>query len=152
MKKLIFAAGLATSVVFSACTTAQQQTVTANMLQARVVQACAVVAPELRTLAALASGGNALLDSEASALAALANNSGVVCQATAGADITSVQSLINTSIPAALAIVNGLPLSTQERIAVQAGLIAFQAALSAPLATLRPEPMLSASAPDAASM
>ncbi|RSK62200.1 hypothetical protein DF122_21015 [Burkholderia pseudomallei] len=136
MKKLLLAAGLATPIAFAACSTAQQQTTTtvATTFQARVEQACAVVQPELNNLAALASNGNSLLASQASALAALATDSMAVCQATTGVDTASVQSLVNTSIPAALTIVNDLPLDDQARLAVQAGLIVFQTALSAALA------------------
>lgn len=137
MKKLLLAAGLAASIAFAACTTAQQQTAATVMttFQTRVQQACAVVQPELNSLAVLASSGNALLASQASALAALATDSKAVCQAAAGADAASVQLLVNTSIPAALEIADDLPLDDQTRLTVQAGLIVFQAALSAALAT-----------------
>ncbi|MEX3787297.1 hypothetical protein [Paraburkholderia sp. BR14374] len=140
MKKLLLAAGLATPIAFVACTTAQQQPATtiATTFQTRVEQACAVVQPELNSLAALASDGNTLLAPQASALAALATDSTAVCQATTSVDTASVQSLINTSIPAALAIANDLPLDDQARLAVQAGLIAFQAALSVALAAQTP--------------
>lgn len=141
MKKLLLAAGLATPIAFAACTTAQQQTVTTNAtaFQTRVAQACAVVQPELSSFAALASGGNVLLASQASVLTALAKDNAAVCQAAAGVDTASVQSLVNTSIPAALAIVNDLPLDAQTRLAVQAGLIVFQTALSTALATQSPD-------------
>ncbi|WP_145956366.1 hypothetical protein [Burkholderia pseudomallei] len=140
MKKLLLAAGLATPIAFAACTTAQQQTATtiATTFQTRVEQACAVVQPELNSLAALASNGNTLLAPQASALSALATDSTAVCQTATNVDTTSVQSLINTSIPAALAIANDLPLDDQARLAVQAGLIAFQAALSVALAAQTP--------------
>ncbi|WP_124661141.1 hypothetical protein [Burkholderia sp. Bp8998] len=138
MKKLLLAASLATPIAFVACTTAQQQTTTtvATTFQTRVKQACSVAQPELNSLATLASNGNALLASQASALAALATDSATVCQKATNVDTASVQSLINTSIPAALAIVNALPLDAQTRLTVQAGLIVFQATLSAALATL----------------
>lgn len=138
MKKLLLAAGLAASVVFTACTTAQQQTVTTNAtaFQTKVAKACAVVQPELNSLAALASGGNVLLASQASVLTTLAKDNAAVCQATAGIDTASVESFVNTSIPAALAIVNDLPLDAQTRLTVQAGLIVFQTTLLAALATL----------------
>ena len=141
MKKLLLAAGLVTPFSFAACTTAQQQTTTtiADTFQARVEQACAVVQPELNSLAALASNGNALPASQASALAALATDSTAVCQATTGVDTASVQSLVNTSIPATLAIVNDLPLDNQAQLTVQAGLIVFQTALSAMLAMQTPD-------------
>lgn len=140
MKKLLLAAGLVTPIAFSACTTAQQQTATtvATTFQTRVQQACAVVQPELNSLAGLASNGNTLLASQASALAALATDSRTICQTASGIDATSVQSLINTSIPATLEIINDLPLDDQTRLAVQAGLIVFQTALSAALATQTP--------------
>ena len=141
MKKLLLAAGLAALVVFAACTTAQQHTVATNAtaFQTRVAHACAVVQPELNSLAALASGGNMLLASQASVLTALAADNVAVCQAARGVDTASVQSLVNTSIPAALTIVNDLPLDAQTRLAVQAGLIVFQTALSAALATQSPD-------------
>ncbi|WP_234744908.1 hypothetical protein [Burkholderia sp. WTPI3] len=137
MKKLLLAAGLVTPIAFGACTTAQQQqaTTVATTFQTRVQQACAVVQPELNSLAALASNGNTLLASQVSALAALAADSTAVCQATTSVDTASMQSLINTSIPAALTIVNDLQLDDQTRLTVQAGLIVFQTALSAALAT-----------------
>lgn len=137
MKKLLLAAGLLTPIAFGACTTAQQQkaTAVATTFQTRVQQACAVVRPELNSLAALALNGNTLLASQASTLAALATDSTDVCQATTSVDIASMQSLVNTSIPAALTIVNDLPLDDQTRLTVQAGLIVFQTALSAALAT-----------------
>lgn len=135
MKKLLLAAGLATPIAFAACSTAQQQTTTtvATTFQARVEQACAVVQPELNNLAALASNGNSLLAPQASALAALATDSMAVCQAAAGIDTASVESLVNTSIPATLAIVGDLPLDDKTRLAVQAGLIVFQTVLSSAL-------------------
>ncbi|MCA8248063.1 hypothetical protein LGN12_12930 [Burkholderia multivorans] len=141
MTKLLLAAGLVTPIAFAACTTAQQQTATtvATTFQIRVEQACAVVQPELNSLAALVSSGNALLATQASALAALATDSTAVCQATADVDTASVQSLINTSIPAALTIVNDLPLDDQARLTVRAGLIVFQTALSVALATQLPD-------------
>lgn len=141
MKKLLLAAGLVTPIAFGACTTAQQQkaTAVATTFQTRVQQACAVVQPELNSLAALASNGNTLLAPQASALAALATDSTAVCQATTGVDTASMQSLIKTSIPAALTIVNDLPLDDQTRLTVQAGLIVFQTALSAALAMQTPD-------------
>ncbi|MFX1761446.1 hypothetical protein PWP93_02395 [Paraburkholderia sp. A1RI-2L] len=136
MKKLLLAAGLAAPIAFAACTTVQRHmaTTVANMFQTRVKQACAVVQPELKSLAALASRGNALLASQASALGSLATDSMTVCQTAASVDTASVQSLVNTSIPAVLTVVNDLPLDDQARLAVQASLIVFQSALSAALA------------------
>ncbi|KVG31463.1 hypothetical protein [Burkholderia diffusa] len=140
MKKLLLAAGLATPIAFAACTIAQKQTATtiATTFQTRVEQACAVVQPELNSLAALASNGNTLLAPQASALAALATDSTAVCDTATNVDTASVQSLINTSIPAALAIANDLPLDDQARLTVQAGLIVFQTALSVALAAQTP--------------
>ncbi|WP_416268601.1 hypothetical protein SD235_00065 [Burkholderia cepacia] len=144
MKKLLLAACLAAPIAFVGCTTAQQQTATAvaSTFQTRVDRACAIVQPELKSLAALASGGNVLLTSQAEALAAPANDIATVCHAAADVDTALVQSLINTSIPAVLAIVNELPVDDDTRLAVQAGLVVFQTALSAALATL---PTISAS-------
>ncbi|MCA7902624.1 hypothetical protein LGM39_24955 [Burkholderia cepacia] len=138
MKKLLLAAGLATPIAFAACTTTQQQTATtvATTFQTSVQQACAVVQPELNSLVALASDGNVLLASQASVLTVLASDNAAVCHAAVDVDTASVQSLVNTSIPSALTIVNDLPLDAQTRLAVQAGLIVFQTALSAALATL----------------
>lgn len=154
MKKLLFAVGLAAPILFAACTTAQRQTATtaAAVFQTKIAQACALVQPELNSLAALASRGNGLLASQASVLTALANDNAAVCQAAAGVDTASVQSLVNTSIPAALAIVNDLPLDAQTRLAVQAGLIVFQTALSGALATLPVAPASRTSAPIAAGL
>jgi len=138
MKKLLLAAGLVTPIAIGACTTAQQQTATtvANTFRTRVEQACAVVQPELNSLAMLASNGNALLASQASVLTALATDNAAACHAAADVDTASVQSLVNMSIPAVLAIVNDLPLDDKTRLAVQAGLIVFQAALSVALTTV----------------
>ncbi|HDR9123308.1 TPA: hypothetical protein QDB31_000286 [Burkholderia vietnamiensis] len=135
MKKLLLAAGLATPIAFAACTTAQKQTATtiAATFQTRVEQACAVVQPELNSLAALASGGNVLLASQASVLAAIATDSTAVCRSTAGIDTSSAQSLVNASIPATLAIMGDLPLDDKTRLAVQAALIVFQTVLSSAL-------------------
>ncbi|ARK96178.1 hypothetical protein [Burkholderia pseudomallei] len=140
MKKMLLAACLFTPIAIAACTTAQQQTATtvATTFQTRVEQACAVVQPELNSLAALASDGNVLLSSQAFVLTALATDNAAVCHTTADVDTASVQSLVNTSIPSAVAIVNDLPLDAQTRLAVQAGLIVFQTALSAALATQSP--------------
>lgn len=136
MKKLLFAVGFAVTIAFAACTTAQQQTAAsaATTFQTRVAQACAVVQLELNSLASLASGGNPLFASQSAALTALATDNAAVCHAAADVDTASVRSLVDTSIPAALAIVSDLPLDDQTRLAVQAGLIVFQTTLSAALA------------------
>jgi len=93
-KRMLLAAGIAASIAFGACTTAQ---VTGDLakLQTTVQNGCMVVQPTLMSIAALDP-----------AVSAAATANGLFC-ATAGAiTVTSVQSLIATGIPALEQAVN----------------------------------------------
>jgi len=137
-------------VVFSmslfGCTTAQQADVAqkAQMLQAQVMKACAVVQPTLESVATLESQNPA----QKAVFDTLVSANGKVCAAGSSVDATSVASLVNTTIPAALQVVTLIPMDPAVKTGVQIGLIAFQTALSAALAQYGPVAVpVAASAP-----
>jgi len=73
-----------------------------------------------------------------------------VCAAGASVDASSVQGLVNTSVPAAIQVVGLLPLDPTARSGVQIGLMAFQVALSAALAQYATPAASSTTAPASA--
>ncbi|AOZ06681.1 hypothetical protein [Cupriavidus malaysiensis] len=129
MKKLMLlcAAGIVALVSLAGCAGAPQA---ATTFQAQVVKACAVVQPTLQSVQAMTVDDPA----KQVILAQLVKDNGAVCAAGASVDASSVQSLVNTSVPAAIQVVGLLPLDPAARSGVQIGLMAFQVALAAALA------------------
>lgn len=89
MKKL--ACSIAIFSIFAGCTTAEQASTAdaATKLKAQVVNACMVVDPTLQAVAAMDP-----------AVKSAADTTSLVCSASATVDPASVQSLVNTAIPA----------------------------------------------------
>jgi outer membrane murein-binding lipoprotein Lpp len=136
-RMLLTAAGLLLSVCFVAgCSTAQQADVAqkAQFLHAQVAKACSVVQPTLLSVKAMEVADPA----QEAVFSTLADLNGKVCTAGAAVDPSSVSTLINTSIPAALQVVALVPMDPATKMGVQIGLIAFQTALSAALVQYGP--------------
>jgi outer membrane murein-binding lipoprotein Lpp len=136
MKKMLLAAGFAAFAILAGCSTAQQADVAqkAQFLHAQVAKACSVVQPTLLSVKAMEVADPA----QEAVFATLADLNGKVCTAGAAVDPSSVSTLINTSIPAALQVVALVPMDPATKMGVQIGLIAFQTALSAALVQYGP--------------
>jgi hypothetical protein len=126
MKKLMLLAAGAVlcAISFAGCTPAQQVDVAALAASAKtkVTKACGVVQPALLDL-------TAMIPSDPN-LALLAQDNGKLCAAVASLDPTNVQSLVDSVIPQALAVVSLLPLDTASQGAIRVALAAAQLALS----------------------
>jgi len=136
MKRMLLAAGIAACIAFSGCSTTQQADVAqkAQFLQTQVAKACAVVQPTLLSVKAMEVAD----PTQEATVAALADLNGKVCVAGAAVDPSSVSTLINTSIPAALQVISLVPMDPATKMGVQIGLIAFQTALSAAMVQYGP--------------
>lgn len=126
MKKLMLLAAGAVLLALSVagCTSTAQQnlaTLAANA-QSNVDKACTVVQPVLLNLSASIPGD--------ANLKLLATDNGQLCAAVASLDPTNVQSLINTVIPNAIALVSLLPIDTATANAIRLALGAASLALS----------------------
>ncbi|SOE82093.1 hypothetical protein SAMN05446927_5404 [Caballeronia arationis] len=120
------------ALVLAACgsVSVQSPTQIASAVQSQVVKACAVVQPTLLSVQAMTVADS----SQQAVLAQLVKDNAAVCSGGATIDTTTVASLINTSIPAAIQVVTLLPIDPAAKTGVQIGLIAFQTALSAAVA------------------
>jgi hypothetical protein len=121
-KRMLLAAGIAASIAFAGCTTAQQANVQSALakLQTQVNDGCMVVQPVLISVAAL---------DPTFAAAAAAN--GLFCQAALTLNAATVQTAISTGIPAinsALAASTLIPVDKKPLIAGALG--AFQLLLT----------------------
>lgn len=136
MKRMLLAAGFAALAILAGCSTAQQADVAqkAQFLQTQVTKACSVVQPTLLSIKAMEVADPA----QEAVFSTLADLNGKVCVAGAAVDPSSVSTLINTSIPAALQVVALVPMDPATKMGVQVGLIAFQTALSAALVQYGP--------------
>ncbi|CAN0620341.1 conserved exported protein of unknown function [Burkholderia multivorans] len=112
MKKLLLAAGLAASIFFAACTTAQQDRVltVAQQVNAQVVKACAVYKPVAADIQAIY-----VVDPKVQTALGAVNG---LCTANAATDITSLQTLSQTTLPAAIKglATAGLGVADQQKI------------------------------------
>ncbi|SAL25477.1 hypothetical protein [Caballeronia telluris] len=127
---MLLAAGLVALVAGCASTATQSPAQIAAAVQVQVAKACAVVQPTLLSVQAVT-----VADAPQQAiLAQLIKDNAAICSGGGTIDTTTVASLINTSIPAALQVVTLLPLDPAAKTGVQIGLIAFRTALSAALA------------------
>ncbi|WP_321904367.1 hypothetical protein [Paraburkholderia tropica] len=126
MKKLmLLAAGVVLfALSVAGCTTTAQQNLAtlAAAAQSNVDKACTVVQPVLLNLSASIPGD--------ANLKLLATDNGQLCAAVASLDPTNVQSLINTVIPNAIALVSLLPIDTATANAIRLALGAASLALS----------------------
>lgn len=143
-KRMLLAAGLFASVVFTGCASTGSQTpdqIAAN-LHTQVVKACAVASPTITSLSAM----SAQLSAEQQAdLAQASTIVTAVCSAQS-APITSVAQLINVGFPLAIKIVAGSPMDAQAKTATEIGLTAASVAVSAALAQYAPAVAVPASA------
>jgi hypothetical protein len=127
---MLLAAGLVALVAGCASTGTQSPAQIAAAVQVQVAKACAVVQPTLLSVQAMTVQSAP----EQAVLAQLVKDNAAVCSGGATIDATTVASLINTSIPAAIQVVTLLPIDPAAKTGVQIGLIAFQTALSAAIA------------------
>lgn len=139
MKMLHIAAGLALAAcfaIFAGCSTTQQTDIAhkAQFLEQQVAKACSVVQPTLLSVKAMEVADPA----QEAVFTTLADLNGKVCSAGSAIDPTSITTLVNTSIPAALQVVSLVPMDPATKMGVQVGLIAFQTALSAALVQYGP--------------
>ncbi|QGZ56771.1 hypothetical protein [Paraburkholderia acidiphila] len=143
MKKLmLLAAGvLALALSVAGCSTAQQQSAAqvAAKLKTDALNACGVVQPTLLSLQALANpapgAAATLLTGQAVVINALVSTNAQVCASVGNVDPANVIALVNTSIPAAIQVVNAIPtLDPATKAAATGALLVFQTALSTALA------------------
>ena len=112
-------------LALAACSSAQQITAQQAMarLQTDVSNGCLIVQPTLVSVQTL--------DPD---LAPFVVANGAFCAANSTINVTSIQAMVNTSIPAAEALVNSSPLiPTDKKPVVVGALTAFQIALSTAL-------------------
>lgn len=138
MKKMLLAAGVVASVALTGCANAP---VTPSALKTQVVKACMVFQPVSASVEAMYA-----VDPKLMAVGAGLRG---LCAAQDAIDPTSVVTLVNSTIPAALAALKGAAGLPADQIAVVSNaLLIANVALSAGLAAYGPAP---ASAPIAAS-
>lgn len=119
MRKFLVLTGLA---LLAACSTAQQQNAQQQLVKAQqlIVQGCTIVQPTLVSVQTM---------DPAIAPFVLAN--GAFCAAQNAINVASIQTMVSTSIPAAIALVNSSTLiPSAQKTPVIGGLTAFQIALS----------------------
>ena len=127
MRKFLMVAGLLLAV--AACTTAQQQTAQQNIAKAQqiIVEGCSIVQPTLASVQVLDP-----------AIAPFVVANGAFCAAQATINVASIQTMVGTSIPAAIALVNSSTLiPANNKPGVIGGLTAFQIALSSALIVMQ---------------
>lgn len=127
MKAFFIAAIAAVCVGFAGCASVAQD---AGTFQAQVAKACAVVQPTLLSVQAMTASDPV----QQLILGQVVKDNSALCAANASLDPSTVSSLVNTSIPAAVQVVGSLPIDGAAKTSVQIGLMAFQVALSAALA------------------
>ncbi|MEB2554033.1 hypothetical protein [Burkholderia cenocepacia] len=136
MKKMLLAAGVVASLALSGCANAP---VTPATLKTQVVKACTVFEPVSASVEAMYA-----IDPKLMAVGAGLRG---LCAAQDAIDPTSIATLVNSTIPAALAALKGAAgLAPEQVSAVSNALLIANIALSAGLAAYGP-----ASAPVAAS-
>ena len=129
-------------LLLAACTTAQQQTAQQNLAKAQqlIVQGCSIVQPTLVSVQTM---------DPAIAPFVLAN--GAFCAAQNAIDVKSIQTMVQTSIPAAIGLVqNSTLIPAEQKPVVVGGMTAFQIALSAAMVVIEqntPAPAATAPAP-----
>lgn len=128
MKKIL----LCVALLLGACTTAQQQTAQADAAKAQQVIAngCLIVQPTLTSIQVIDP-----------ALAPFVVANGAFCAAVTAVNVTSIQQMVNTSIPQAISLVQSSTLipAAQKPVIVGA-LTAFQVALSSAMIVLNQAP------------
>jgi len=100
--------------------------------QAKVAKACTVFQPVAVDAAALYN-----LDPKVDAAIAAVNG---LCAANAAVDPTSLQTIVNSTIPAAIAALKTLPITAAQQTQVGNGLMLVNVALAAALAAYGPVP------------
>lgn len=128
MKKLF----LCFALLLGACSTAQQQTAQADAAKAQQVIAngCLIVQPTLMSVQTLDP-----------ALAPFAVANGAFCAAVSAVNVASIQTMVQTSIPQAMQLVQSSTLVPGEQKPIIVGaLTAFQVALSSAMIVLNQAP------------
>lgn len=124
MKKIL----LCVALLLGACSTAQQQTAQqdATKVQQIVSNGCLIVQPTLTSVQVIDP-----------ALAPFVVANGAFCAAVTAVNVTSIQQMVNTSIPQAISLVQSSTLiPTAQKPTVIGALTAFQVALSSAMIVL----------------
>lgn len=141
--KRVLLAGVIAIAALAGCSAAQQANVAANAQKVQVIitDGCSIVQPTLVSVQTM---------DPAIAPFVLAN--GAFCAAAANVNVSSLQQMVNTSIPAAMQLVtNSTLIPANQKPLVVGGLTAFQVALSSAMILLQTVPVATPTAPVPAS-
>lgn len=133
MKKTIMILCACAAVALAGCQNVPQLKSPAD-LKLQIGKACAVVQPTLVSIQAMSVPDSA----QQVVFTELVKTNGLICDANANLDATTLKTFVDTTIPAALRVITLMPGDPAMKAELQIGLVAFQVALSAAMAQYGP--------------